>query len=89
MTFYLFGTPDEKLRLKNYASSSKGGKSTIRIEIETSDPYELGFALLKLGEVQKGQKPPPPPKPARHAKAPKMLALPSPQLALPKPEDDR
>lgn len=85
MTFYLFGKHDEALRLKSYASSSRGTKMTIRIEIETSDPFAYGYALGQLAEVQKGQRTKPEkPKPKPKAKP---LALPAPQLALPKPED--
>lgn len=83
MTFYLFGTPDCSLRLKSYSATTKGGKSTLRIEIETSDPHELAYALNELASVQAGQKAP---KPEPKPKA-RMLALPAPRLALPSPED--
>lgn len=79
MTFYLFREPDEALRMKSYTSSSRGTKMTIRIEVETSDPFSYGYALGQLAEVHKGQRT----KPAK-PKAP-LLALPAPQLALPKP----
>lgn len=80
MTFYLWDTPTAELRLKSYSSISRGEKMTIKIEIETSDPYEFGHALQRLAEIQKGQRAKPEPK----AKA-KPLALPPPQRALPKP----
>ena len=88
MSFYLFGRHDEKLRLKSYSSSTTGTKGTIRIVLETSDLFELGFALRQLGEVQKGQrrKPEPKPKPKPKAEKPTLLALPAPLRALPKPE---
>lgn len=85
MTFYLFGEPDESLRLKSYTSSSRGEKMTIKIELETGDHFTLGYTLQKLAEVQKGQRAKPEkPKPKPKAKP---LALPAPRLALPKPED--
>lgn len=74
MSFYLSGEPEESLRLKSFSSSSRGGKATIRIELETSDFDDLGYALGRLAKVQDGQK--------RKPKA----AI---RLALPKPEDDR
>ncbi|MGD9862556.1 MAG: hypothetical protein AB7S99_05020 [Pseudodonghicola sp.] len=84
--FYLHGRPDDRLRLKSFGATSKGAKSTIRIELETEDAFELGYALQSLAQVQEGQKPPKP-TPKRQTKA-KQLALPAPQLALPRPEDD-
>lgn len=72
--FVLHGNYSEKLRIKSFSSSSRGGKSTIKIEVETEDPFELGYALQKLSEVQKGQRTKPP--------ARKPLALPKPE-ALP------
>lgn len=89
MTFYLFGTPDEKLRIRSVSSSTSGSKATIRITLETSSMFELGFALEKLREAQKGQREKPRPKPKAKPAKPKLLALPAPQLALPAPEDDR
>lgn len=56
MTFHLFGSPDEKLRLKSYTSTSRGEKMTIRIELETADHFEFGYVLKELGKVQKGQR---------------------------------
>lgn len=85
MTFYLFGSHDEKLRLKSFSSSTSGSKGTIRITLETSSMFELGFALEKLREVQKGQREKPKPEPKPMAVKQKVLALPPPLLALPKP----
>lgn len=84
MTFRLFGLLEERLRLKSFSSTSRGTRMTIRIEIETSDPLDFGFALQALTEVQRGQRAKPE-KPKPQSKA-KPLALPVPQLALPKPE---
>lgn len=72
MSFYLFGSPDEKLRLKSFSGTSKNGQCVIRIEITTNDAGAFGYALSELGEVEKGQRPvTAPPKPKR-------LALPAP-----------
>ena len=70
MSFYLSGDPEESLRLKSFSSTSKGGKATIRIELETSDFYDLGYALKMLASVQDGQK--------RKLKPVTRLALPKP-----------
>lgn len=86
MTFYLFGAPDEKLRLKSFSSSSNGTRGTIRITLETSSMFDLGFSLEELRNVQKGQREKRKPEPKPKAAKPKVLALPAPQLALPKPE---
>lgn len=85
MSFYLQGSPDAKLRLKSFGASSKGARSTIRIELETDDAFELGYALQSLAQVQQEQKPVKP-APKQQTKA-KQLALPAPRLALPAPED--
>lgn len=69
MGFYLFGAPDESLKLRAFSASVKGAKAILRIEIETEDISKLGFALQELGEVQKGQRAKP------HAR----LALPAPE----------
>lgn len=87
MTFYLFGRPDDKLRLKSVSSSSNGTKGTIRITLETSSMLDFGFALEELRGVQKGQREKRKPEPKPKAAKPKVLALPAPQLALPKPEE--
>lgn len=79
MSFLLLGLPEAELRLKSFSSSSRGTRMTIRIEVETSDPLDFGFALQALTEVQRGQRAKP--------EKPKPLALPAPQLALPRPED--
>lgn len=84
--FFLSGDHDESLRLKSFGATSRGGKSTIRIELETTDPYDLGYALSKLSEVQKAQRAPKPTA-APKKDAPARLALPAPHRALPAPDD--
>jgi len=74
VSFYLSGTPEESLRLKSFSSTSRGGKATIRIELETCDFDDMGYALRCLTKVQEGQK-----------RKPNAAT----RLALPKPEDDR
>lgn len=83
MSFYLFGNPDEALRLKNVSSSTRNGKGVLKIEIETDCLDHLSWAVRDLEEVRRNQRarserPKPQPKP-------KPLALPAPQPALPKP----
>ncbi|MBO4168896.1 hypothetical protein [Cereibacter azotoformans] len=68
---------DSKLILKSYSATTKGPRSTIRIEIETEDTYELGFLLRELRQVQdqqrsKGQA-------VKAAKGRRLLALPKPE----------
>ena len=43
-------------RLKAYSASVKGVKSIIRVEIECSDPGELGYLLEGLGEIDRKQR---------------------------------
>lgn len=76
MTFWLDSDHTARLRLKSFSATATAGKSTIRIVLETDDPYELGDALRRLADVQKGQR-------AKPSKAPKTspLALPAPSDA--------
>lgn len=74
MSFMIWGSPEAKLRLKSFGHTSRGGKSTIKIEVETDDPFELGYAIQSLAEVQKGQRAKPKPQPKA-----KPLALPKPE----------
>lgn len=69
-------------KLKNYSAAlSKGGKSIIKIEIETTDRFELAYILRQCDEIDAEQKAPKTPAPVgRKATAP--LALPAPPLAL-------
>lgn len=82
--FWIEDDHDARLRLKGFSATSGAGRHTIRIVLETSDPYALGDALDRLASTQKSQrtKPAPDPKPA----AAKRLALPAPARALPKSE---
>lgn len=43
---------DEHVRLKSYSASTKGAVSTIRIDVEVTDPMRLGFLLQELKEIQ-------------------------------------
>lgn len=83
MSFYLFGHPDEKLRLKAFSGNARDGKMLLKIEIEAADVFHFGYALAELAEVKKGQSA----KPERAKKpraAPQTPALPAPSRALPK-----
>lgn len=73
--FFLSGDHDERLRLKSFASSSSGTKTTIRIVIECDDLREAAYALQRLADVQAEQKA----NRAAKARRPKMLALPAPE----------
>lgn len=86
MTFLVSGDPNSAVRIKSFSSSTRGEKSTIRIELECSDLWELGFTLRALAETQKAQreKPAPPPKPEKPRRQ-QPLALPAPHRALPAP----
>lgn len=53
---------NEHWRLRSFSGNSKGGKSTIRIEIETVDCAEFGFFLSGLAEIERRQTVKPPPK---------------------------
>jgi len=63
---------NEHWRLKAYSSTTKGGKSLVRIEVETEDFQELGFFLSTLSDIERTQK--------RNARkrSPALLALPAP-----------
>lgn len=67
----LYLPPDSPIRLKSFSGASKGTKATIRIELETSDMTEFGYALDRLRHLQAEQKAPP--------VKPKRLALPKPE----------
>lgn len=78
------------LRLKSYKALSTNGKTTLTIVCETSDHYELGYALRALDDVAKGQKAAELAQAAAakgkgKPKAKPMLALPAPLRALPSP----
>lgn len=47
---------DDHTRLKTYSASTKGAVSTIRVEIEVTDPMRLGFLLSELAEIVSEQK---------------------------------
>lgn len=55
MSFYLFGKPDEALRLKNVTSATRNGKGTLKLEIETDSLDHLAWAVRDLEAVRKGQ----------------------------------
>ncbi len=79
---------DGSVRLKTYTSVSKGAKATIKIELETTDRYDLASVLRQCDEIDRQQREAtkPVPKVARPAAKKLQLALPAPCLKL---EDHR
>ncbi|WP_440410671.1 hypothetical protein [Neorhizobium petrolearium] len=69
--------------LKSYSATSKGGKSTLKIEIDVSDPLDLGHMLRDLFEIEQQQKAKTEPKSRTKKQAEPRLALPAPLLGLP------
>lgn len=63
----------ERAALRSFSSASKGTRSVIRIEIETSDPHELGSILQQCASAQAAARPTPP---APRPTAKKKLAAP-------------
>lgn len=43
------------MRLKDFSASVKRAKSTVKIEIEVSQPGSLGFLLEQLREIEREQ----------------------------------
>lgn len=79
----------DEARLKTYSAISRGGKSTIKIEVETTDHFELGSILRQLDKITADQKPKPKPKAAVKETEKPLLALPAPALQLPYFGDDQ
>lgn len=75
---------EEHTRLKSYSATTKGGISTIRIDVEVTDPTRLGFLLSDLGEIEKDQKAKKEAEKRSNAQGAKkpLLALPAPMLRL-------
>lgn len=44
------------VRLKTSSSSSRGGKTTIKIELETTDHYDAASVLQQLDEIDQAQR---------------------------------
>lgn len=76
-------------KLKGFNTSNRGGKSTVKIEIEVCDPYTLGRLLSDLQEAQTPKAQPKPAVEPRRALPRPRAALPAPLLALPAPEENR
>jgi hypothetical protein len=51
MSIYL-SKENPHVRLKSYDATIKGQKTTLRITVEVTDPYELSFLLKSLEELQ-------------------------------------
>lgn len=75
---------EEHTRLKSYSATTKGGISTVRIDVEVTDHTRLGFLLSDLGQIDKDQKARKDAEKRSKAKEPAkpLLALPAPVLRL-------
>lgn len=93
MTVISVSDPEKGTRLKGYSALTKAGKTVVKLEIELTDYYELGFTMRQLDQATENQfqydlaaK-----RAAQEAKKASQkaipLALPAPQRALPHPED--
>lgn len=78
------------VRLKGYSASTKGTKSSVRIELECLDPNSLGYLLRNLAEIERSQKVEAREEAARAKAASKRkpLAIAAPPLQLPYFGDD-
>ena len=75
-------------RVRTYSATTKAGKSVVKIELETSDHYELAALMRQLDKIDEEQKAAKKKK-SETAKKSKPLALPAPLLALPYLPEDR
>lgn len=57
MTFTLYGTPTEQMRLVAFGAEMRNGKRTVTIEIEAASAYHVSYALESLERVADGQGP--------------------------------
>jgi hypothetical protein len=75
---------DGEVRLKSYTAVTKGAKATIKIELETSDRYDLASILRQLDKIDGEQRDAakPAPKITRPTAKKAQLALPAPLLKL-------
>lgn len=68
----------ESARLRSYGSTSRGTTNIVKLELEVSDPYQLGDLLAQLGRFRQNQATPI--KPAtRRRQAPAQLLLAPPE----------
>lgn len=51
----LYWSPDNT-RMRSFTSSSKGGATTIRIELSVTDPVNAGFILNDLAEIDRAER---------------------------------
>ncbi|MCT7667637.1 hypothetical protein [Shinella kummerowiae] len=77
MTGLYFG---ETVRLKSHSATTKAGKSTLKIELETTDHFDLASILRQLDSIDQAQRDAAKPrkKLAPAEEKPKQLALPAP-----------
>ena len=71
---------DEAVRLKSHSATTKAGKSTIKIELETTDHFDLASILRQLDIIDQAQRAAAKPgrKPRHAGGKPTQLALPAP-----------
>jgi hypothetical protein len=62
---------DDGVTIATYSATTKNDKTTVRVELSVSDPYDLGSLLKQLAEAKKAQAE----KRAPRAKKPKPLML--------------
>lgn len=53
---FILSANHSELHLKSYRALSSNGKTTITLVVETTNHYELGYALRALDEVLDAQK---------------------------------
>ena len=73
MEKYFVLSSERSLLVKSVTSTTRGGKATIKVELETTDFDELSYALRCLNEVQAAQVAP------KVRNKPALLALPAPE----------
>lgn len=75
--------------VKSFSAATKGGKSTIKIEIETADRYQMASILNQLDEIEAEQQAAKKPRkaPSKKTDAP-LLALPAPMKQISYHGDD-
>lgn len=75
--------------VKSFSAATKGGKSTIKIEIETADRYQMASILNQLDEIEAEQQTAKKPRkaPSKKTDAP-LLALPAPMKQISYHGDD-
>ena len=78
---------DDTVRVKAYSLSSKGGKTTIRIELEAADHFDAASIMRQLDDIERERKNRDrPPRQSPRAREKEKLAIAAPLLQI---EDHR